>query len=62
MSADKRRVLTGSGDGTARLWDAETGAQLHSFKEGGATVTAVALSPDGRLAAAARRHGKALGH
>ena len=32
FSRDGRRVLSGSGDGTLRLWDVETGRELHCFK------------------------------
>jgi predicted NACHT family NTPase len=62
FSHDGRKVLTGSWDKTARLWDAETGAQLQTFKrhtdhdlcastdvECG-LVDSVAISPDGRWA------------
>lgn len=52
FSADGRRVLTGSWDGTARLWDWEKNAEVTRFFEGeGGMVHAVALSPDGRVAA-----------
>lgn len=52
-----RHILTGSDDGTARLWDAATGEMIRTFRmplgqghQG--RVFAVALSPDGKLAAA----------
>lgn len=48
FSRDGRRVLTGSADGTARLWDAATGALLHVFRAGDKNVVAAQLSPDGR--------------
>jgi tetratricopeptide (TPR) repeat protein len=47
FSPDGKRVLTGSDDGTARVWDAQTGAEiarlLHEDE-----VNAVAFSPDGK--------------
>jgi WD40 repeat protein/transcriptional regulator with XRE-family HTH domain len=49
-SPDGKSVLTGSTDETARLWDAETGAELRRFIGHTAAVEAVAFSPDGRFA------------
>src|SRR5207248_5979432 len=43
-----KRVLTGSGDTTARLWDITTGKHLTLPHPG--RVGAVALSPDGKTA------------
>ncbi|MFZ1681431.1 MAG: NACHT domain-containing protein [Rhizobiaceae bacterium] len=48
FSPDGRTVLTGSGDNTARLWEAATGKELCRFKGHGDSVIAVAFSPDGR--------------
>ena len=48
FSPDGRFVLTGSADGTSRLWKAETGAEicrLVSFKDGNWVV----VTPDGRF-------------
>jgi WD40 repeat protein len=50
FSPDGRRILTGSGDGTARLWDAETEQELRRFEGHSDRVTSVAFSPDGRRA------------
>jgi WD40 repeat protein len=45
---DGRRVLTGSGDGTARLWDASSGAALGVLGGHEDYLSGVAFSPDGR--------------
>ena len=41
------RVLTGSRDKTARLWDAATGNEIRAFKGHEHFVLSVAFSPDG---------------
>jgi len=48
FSPDGRQVLTGSLDGTARLWDAQTGQELRRFEGHTEPVWSVAFSPDGR--------------
>jgi WD40 repeat protein len=45
---DGRTLLTGSWDGTARLWEVPSGKPLGRRSHDGA-VTAVAVSPDGRM-------------
>src|SRR5262245_44557406 len=47
FSFDRTRVLSGSADKTAMLWDAETGRLLRSFEGHLEAITAVAISPDG---------------
>lgn len=47
---DDTRLVTGSWDRTARLWDVATGAQIRQFDATG-PINAVALSPDGKLLA-----------
>jgi hypothetical protein len=49
FSPDGRRVLTGSHDGTARLWEAASGKPIATLRHEG-EVLAVAFSPDGRTA------------
>jgi WD40 repeat protein len=56
LSRDGRRALTGSADGTARLWDVETGKELRRLPDITGEVQCVALSPDGRYAAVGTTH------
>ncbi len=46
-STDGRYLVTGSADNSARVWDLETGAQVHADCGDGSAVVAVRLSPDG---------------
>jgi WD40 repeat protein len=48
ISPDGRRVVTGSRDKTARVWDAGTGRELLSLTGHTDWVHSVAISPDGR--------------
>jgi WD40 repeat protein len=49
FTRDGRHLLSGASDGTARLWDADTGRELACYRVG-ANVSCVAVSPDGRRA------------
>jgi hypothetical protein len=48
VSPDGQRLLTGSSDGTAKLWNAASGRVIHTLKGHKAKVGAVAFSPAGR--------------
>jgi WD40 repeat protein len=55
FSKDVRRLLSGSSDGTCRVWDVESGREqhalhLHALRPDAHVVLSVALSPDGRRA------------
>jgi hypothetical protein len=47
LSSDGKRLLTGSGDKTARLWDVDSGKTVHTFQGHTDPVFSVALSSDG---------------
>jgi WD40 repeat protein len=47
FSPDGRFAVSGSNDGTARVWDVATGDELHCFSGHRKKVNAVAFSPDG---------------
>ena len=53
FSPDGKIVATGSGDNSARLWDAQTGRLLRSLTGHTGEVKSIAFSPDGRLIATA---------
>src|SRR5579872_5612890 len=53
FSPDGRWLLTGSKDGTARLWEAATGRELRCLKGHMGSVYSVCFSPDGKYLASA---------
>ncbi len=59
-TADGRAVLTASEDGTAKLWEPGTGAELKSFEWGIGEIRSAAFSADGLLGAAASLDGKVV--
>ena len=60
FSPDGARVLTASGDGTARLWDAATGAETAVLRGHGSGVRARLFSPDGARVLTASEDGTAI--
>ncbi len=59
-SADGRALLTASADGTTRLWNPATGAELRAFAWDIGELHATAFSADGLLGAAAGTNGKVV--
>jgi len=48
ISPDGNRIISGSGDKTIKVWDAETGDELMTLRGHKEGVTSVAFSPDGK--------------
>ena len=48
ISPDGKRIVTGSDDATAKVWDAATGRELLTLKGHTQLVFSVAFSPDGK--------------
>jgi len=58
FSPDGKYVASGSRDGTARVWEAQTGREIARMTHE-ADVTALAFSPDGKYVASGSRDGTA---
>jgi WD40 repeat protein len=56
--ADGKRVLTGSCDNEAKIWDVETGEVITTFAGHKDCVVSVRLSPDGKQVLTASRDGR----
>jgi hypothetical protein len=60
ISPDGRRVLTGSADFTAKLWDATSGKEVLTLKAHDQELTSVSFSDDGRYALTGSRDATAI--
>jgi len=49
FSPDRRLIVTGSADNTAKVWDAASGKLLRTLSGHGGPVLSVSFSPDGRF-------------
>jgi len=48
FSPDEKRIVSGSGDDTVKVWDAESGQETLTLKGHLGGVTSVSFSPDGK--------------
>ena len=59
ITPDAKVIVTGSRNGSAVLWDMETGTKIGVYKHGG-NITGVAIDPDGEHIATASGNGTAI--
>ncbi len=59
FSPEGTRLLTASSDGTARLWDADSGKQVKVFGSGETPIESAVFSPDGKMLLTASDDGTA---
>ena len=60
FSPDTKRVISGSQDQVAKLWDSETGKEILTLSRHTEDVTSVTFSPDGRQVLTGSRDGTAV--
>ena len=53
FSSDGKRMVTGSADGTVKMWDPNSGLALATFQAGAGKIFSVAISPDSQIIAVA---------
>jgi tRNA A-37 threonylcarbamoyl transferase component Bud32 len=59
ISSDGKRIVSGSQDGTAKVWDAHSGKELFSLKGHTGPVRSVAISGDGKRIVSGSQDGTA---
>ncbi|MEH1859123.1 MAG: serine/threonine-protein kinase [Nostoc sp.] len=57
ISPDGKTIASDSEDGTIKLWNLETGKEIHTFKGHFGSVLSVAISPDGKTLASGSEDG-----
>ena len=57
FSPDGKYIITASYDGSAKIWDAQSGRQLHSLEGNYGGVSSASYSPDGKYIVTADGYG-----